>query len=361
MHKDEIWQVYAPNGEAIPGEGWDSALGNPEVTGSDKIVGVSVVFLYRFNNDGELELLWQRRAMEVDRYPGDYDISAGGHINLGETVVEGAIRECHEEIGAEITADDLQFAFIKSFGVNRFAWIFMVDWTGRPEEFVFNDKEVSEVKWVPYKETEKFRKKYAKLPLKKDDVVFLDLDDWLKAHGLVSARRTTKNNYAFIDGQNLIYNTARSADNPWKIDLKRLRVYLKEKYKVEVAYYFIGAYNNRYEKMYEALNSYGYEVVFREHSENSKSSKKGNVDTDIVFEAMKKIAEREQFNKILLVSDDGDYWKMVNYFIRKRKFEKILAPSRKNLSLLYKRKIADKYIDYLDKSSIKRKIILKEK
>ena len=130
MHKDEIWQVYAPNGEAIPGEGWDSALGNPEVTGSDKIVGVSVVFLYRFNDDGELELLWQRRAMGVDRYPGDYDISAGGHINLGETVIEGAIRECHEEIGAEIKAEDLQFAFIKSFGVNRFAWIFMVDWTG---------------------------------------------------------------------------------------------------------------------------------------------------------------------------------------------------------------------------------------
>ena len=37
MHHDEMWQVYAPNGEAIPGEGWDSALGNPEVTDSDVI------------------------------------------------------------------------------------------------------------------------------------------------------------------------------------------------------------------------------------------------------------------------------------------------------------------------------------
>ncbi|MBR2855754.1 hypothetical protein IKE99_02305 [Candidatus Saccharibacteria bacterium] len=35
MHKDEMWQTYAPNGEAIPGEGWDSALGNPEKSGSD--------------------------------------------------------------------------------------------------------------------------------------------------------------------------------------------------------------------------------------------------------------------------------------------------------------------------------------
>ena len=47
MHKDELWQVYAPNGEPIVGEGWDSALDNPEATGSDAIVGVAVVFLYR--------------------------------------------------------------------------------------------------------------------------------------------------------------------------------------------------------------------------------------------------------------------------------------------------------------------------
>jgi len=185
MHKDEMWQVYAPNGEPVAGEGWDSALGNPEKTGSDAIVGVAVVFLYRFNADGGVEFLWQKRADEVDRYPGYYDISAGGHINLGESLLTGAIREVHEEIGAEITADDLKFAFTKPFNKNRFAWIFMVDWTGRPEEFKFNDHEVSEVKWVPYDELEKFRKKYAKPPLAKDDITFENLDDWMRMQGIV--------------------------------------------------------------------------------------------------------------------------------------------------------------------------------
>ncbi|MBQ6375461.1 hypothetical protein IJJ37_00800 [Candidatus Saccharibacteria bacterium] len=47
MHHDETWQVYALNGEAIPGEGWDAALNNPEETGASAIVGMSVVFLYR--------------------------------------------------------------------------------------------------------------------------------------------------------------------------------------------------------------------------------------------------------------------------------------------------------------------------
>lgn len=185
MHYDEMWQVYAPNGEPIVGEGWDSALDNPEKTGSDKIVGVAVVFLYRYDAEGELEFLWQRRAPGVDRYPGYYDISAGGHINMGETVVEGAIRECREEIGIMITADDLQFAFTKPFNRNRFAWIFMVDWTGRQEEFYFNDNEVSEVKWVAYRDIDEFRKKNAKPPLQRDDITFLNLDDWMRMRGMV--------------------------------------------------------------------------------------------------------------------------------------------------------------------------------
>ena len=187
MHKDESWQVYAPNGEAIPGEGWDSALGNPEVTNADAIVGVAVVFLYRFDVDGQLEFLWQKRAETIDRYPGDWDISAGGHVNLGETVAEAAIRECREEIGAEITLPELEFAFTKSFNKNRFAWIFFVDWTGKDEGFHFDDNEVSEVKWVKLAEMEEFRKKYAKEPLKRDDITFLNLRDFLEMHGYIQA------------------------------------------------------------------------------------------------------------------------------------------------------------------------------
>lgn len=183
MHKDEIWQVYAPNGEPIVGSGWDAALDNPEKSGSDKIVGVVVVFLYRHSSDSGVELLWQRRAETIDRYPGDYDISAGGHINLGESVVEAAVRETDEEIGAEIVASDLKFVTMRPFNKNRFAWVFAVDFTGRTEDFRFNDKEVSEVRWVPFDGTEEFRVKYAKAPLKKDALTFECLKEWFLQHG----------------------------------------------------------------------------------------------------------------------------------------------------------------------------------
>lgn len=183
MHNDEIWQVYAVNGEAVPGEGWDSVLDNPENSGSDVIVGVAVVFLYRFNAEGALEVLWQKRSEKVSRYPGYYDISAGGHINLGESLVEAAVREADEEIGAKISAEDLQFVTERAFNKNRFAWIYAVDYTGRKEDFCFNDEEVSEVKWVSYAEMEDFRKKYAKPVLQKDNLTFAFLDDWLRIHG----------------------------------------------------------------------------------------------------------------------------------------------------------------------------------
>ncbi len=89
--------------------------------------------------------------------------------------------------------------------------------------------------------------------------------------------------------------------------------------------------------------------------------KKGNVDTDIVFTIMKSLVEKEEFDKIVLVSGDGDYWRMVDYLIQKDKFEKMLAPSPKNLSSLYKRRMSDTYRVYLDDPAVKNKIELKKK
>ena len=56
-------------------------------------------------------------------------------------------------------------------------------------------------------------------------------------------------NYAFIDSQNLNLGIREQG---WKIDFKRFRVYLKEKYGVEKAYLFIG-YMPQNVDMYAAL------------------------------------------------------------------------------------------------------------
>ncbi len=59
-----------------------------------------------FNAKGELYL--QRRAMAKDTYPGQRDLSATGHVRVGETEDEAAARELAEELGvwAEIRRVD---------------------------------------------------------------------------------------------------------------------------------------------------------------------------------------------------------------------------------------------------------------
>ncbi len=185
MHQDEYWQVYDKSGSPIPGEGWAADLDNPEKTGSDKIVGAVLVFLYRINDAGELEILWQKRSDTVSRWPGMYDSSAGGHINLGESLVEAAIRESREEIGAEITFSDLKFVGAYTPLNTRVIWMYMVDYSGRPDDFHFDDNEVSEVKWVPYSKLGEFRKEFIKKSLAESEVVFDMITGWLKMHGII--------------------------------------------------------------------------------------------------------------------------------------------------------------------------------
>ena len=189
MHKDELWQLYYPNGEPILGKGWESANDNPRT--DNDIIGVVVIFLYRFRG-GELEFLWQKRSENVSFYAGDWDFAAGGHINLGETGVEAAMRELKEEIGVDVLAEELEYVTMTSYGKNRFGWLYVVDWTERGDEYNFDDGEVSEVKWVKYNEMKEFRKKFAKEPLKNDDLTFLLLDKWLETRGYLVVLREDK-------------------------------------------------------------------------------------------------------------------------------------------------------------------------
>ena len=158
-----------------------------------------------------------------------------------------------------------------------------------------------------------------------------------------------QNNIAFIDGQNLYMGTTLDAENPWKINLARFRIYLAKKYKVKTAYYYLGYTQDKYKDLYEKIQKAGFVLQFRKHNTAMISKKKGNVDTDIVFDAMKKLYRKENFNKIILVSGDGDYKSLVDFLIEENKFEKILFPNKKFASSLYK-DITRKYFSYLENS-----------
>ncbi|OQB09508.1 MAG: NYN domain protein [Parcubacteria group bacterium ADurb.Bin216] len=163
------------------------------------------------------------------------------------------------------------------------------------------------------------------------------------------------NNIAFIDGQNFYLGTARCA-NPWEVSLKKFRIFLKDRYKVVAAYYYLGFRNADNKDLYKEIKDAGFELNFREHNKGMATLKKGNVDSDIIFSVMEKIYYQEKFDKIILVSGDGDYKRMIDFLIKEKRMNKILFPNRDFASSLYK-KLGSEFYDYLDGPSIKKKII----
>ena len=61
------------------------------------------------------------------------------------------------------------------------------------------------------------------------------------------------NNLAFIDGQNLHMGTKECG---WKVDFAKFRIYLKDKYKVTDAYYFLGCKIEAQNDLYNNLPKY---------------------------------------------------------------------------------------------------------
>jgi uncharacterized LabA/DUF88 family protein len=154
-------------------------------------------------------------------------------------------------------------------------------------------------------------------------------------------------NIAFIDGQNLYMGTAKREQNPWRINLKRFRVYLEQKYNITKAYYFLGYVQEERQELYEEIQAAGFVLIFREHNTAMLGKKKGNVDSDIIFSIMRKLYKKEDFQKIFLISGDGDYKMLVDFLIEEKKFGKMLFPNRQYASSLYK-KLGSEYFDYLE-------------
>ena len=81
-----------------------------------------------------------------------------------------------------------------------------------------------------------------------------------------------ENNYAFIDSQNLNLGIQELG---WKLDFRKFRIYLKEKYGVTKAYLFIGFISEN-QNLYRALQEYGYVLIFKPIMKIDDDTVKGN-------------------------------------------------------------------------------------
>lgn len=150
-----------------------------------------------------------------------------------------------------------------------------------------------------------------------------------------------KNNYAFIDSQNLNLSIR---DIGWKLDFKRFRMYLKEKYGITKAFLFIG-YIEGNNELYKSLQDSGFICIFKPTLKYKDGTTKGNCDAELVLQAM---IEYPNYDKAIVVTGDGDFYCLVNYFIKKSKLKAVFIPNRFKFSALLKLKHFRPYLRYMN-------------
>lgn len=138
------------------------------------------------------------------------------------------------------------------------------------------------------------------------------------------------NNYAFIDSQNLNLGIKEQG---WSLDFKRFRVYLQEKYGITKAFLFIG-YIPTNQSLYTTLQSFGYILVFKPTLQGAKGKIKGNVDAELVLNAMKEIPN---YDKALIISGDGDFCCLIDYLKKMNKLLNLMIPDVNQYSSLLRK------------------------
>ncbi|MFA6918176.1 MAG: NYN domain-containing protein [Candidatus Gracilibacteria bacterium] len=174
--------------------------------------------------------------------------------------------------------------------------------------------------------------------------------------------------FAFVDASNLFYGGEKSLG--WKIDYKKLSNYLKEKYSVSNAFYFGGVEVHNFEydyqknetvpinelekhlktlirnegaklneaellligrhlqrvRFYQKLNNFGYKLFLKPvklyEQEDGTTKRKANCDVDMAFYLMK---EKDNFNKAIILSGDGDFLPVLKHLKKMKKEVVVLA------------------------------------
>lgn len=152
-----------------------------------------------------------------------------------------------------------------------------------------------------------------------------------------------RSNYAFIDSQNLNLSVQAMG---WTLDFKRFFIYLKDKYKIEKAFLFIG-YVAENEALYTTLQKAGYVIIFKptlEYKKDGEKYTKGNVDAELVLHTM---IQYPNYDKAMIVSGDGDFHCLIEYLQQKGKLSHVVIPNPKRYSALLRK--FHRYFVYVDR------------
>lgn len=110
--------------------------------------------IWVINSKGQI--LCQKRSMKKDVKPGKWESFFGGHLLFGEDYFGSAVKETHEELGISAAPSSLDFFKVykseEEIGLpkkhRQFKYIFRLKNDGEAEDFVYEEDEIDELKWV---------------------------------------------------------------------------------------------------------------------------------------------------------------------------------------------------------------------
>ena len=107
----------------------------------------SNILLTRTNKDGKKEVLLQLRK-NTGFMDNMYDVSCGGHVKKGESLLKTAVREAKEEIGIDIKEEDLELLAVNHDCKTNYVKLFFTTniYDGEPK--ICEPDEIGELLWV---------------------------------------------------------------------------------------------------------------------------------------------------------------------------------------------------------------------
>lgn len=194
--------------------------------------------------------------------------------------------------------------------------------------------------------------------------------------------------FAFIDASNLFYGGKKSLG--WSIDYLKLRNYLKEKYQISQIYFFGGVEIYKFPfdylendtvpvhdlekyltdlitkkgdeiseaelklldrhlkrvRFYIKIENFGYNLVLKPvktfFDAEGLPTRKANCDVDMAFFLMR---DRNDFERVLILSGDGDFLPVLKYLKENKKEVLVLARSSRTAKEM-KKFAGDKFLDF---------------
>lgn len=108
----------------------------------------------------KMQMLMQKRSRKKDMDPGKWSYAVGGHVTVGQTYMQCALREIEEELGIKTSIKLIAKVLIKMKKETEYTALFEAKISSNTSITIDQD-EVAQTKWIPIDQLKTFIKTHS--------------------------------------------------------------------------------------------------------------------------------------------------------------------------------------------------------